>query len=139
MNNETNTQNELKRHAAQMQALDRLTSAERKESAADWLEDMQENAAMIADRIGWILNGSYGQGACMLAWRVIDGSKRINKQAQLAQMIAALEWSCIGRDAVKAWKTLNADQKAHLAEHIQAEIDTAENLPDDERPVRKGL
>jgi hypothetical protein len=82
--------------------------------------DAHEN--LVAERIGWLLNGSYGYGSAQAARRVARASGRTNKTAQLSIMIAALEWQCPAKMAVAAWKKLSPVQQSALDNAIRAEI-----------------
>jgi len=81
-----------------------------------------EHENLVAERIGWLLNGSYGYGSAQAARRVARASGRTNKTAQLSVMIAAVEWQCPARMAVAAWKKLSPAQKSALDNAIRAEI-----------------
>ena len=111
----------------QMTAPDKLPLSERKENAVSYLDAMRSGGRdghdnLAAERIGWLLNGSYGNGAMQAARRVVRASGRTNKTAQPGVMVAAVEWQCPSRLAVAAWKKLTADEKAKLEAAIKAEI-----------------
>lgn len=65
--------------------------SDRKEAQAKFLETMRVNPELIAERLGWLLDGSYGYGAMLLAKQVL-GSPRMNRSAALTQMVGAFEW-----------------------------------------------
>ena len=55
--------NDLKR-------VDKIPLTERKENAQRFTEDLHRDPALIAERVGWLLNGSYGRGAYIKAMQV---------------------------------------------------------------------
>lgn len=103
---------------------------ERKQSANEFYEAMKSdghtNDNMVAERIGWLLDGNYGQEEYNQAHRILKMSGRANKVAQLSNMIAVLEWSCPPEMAVKMWKKLTAAEKAALDAAIKREIKSAQ-------------
>lgn len=101
--------------------VDRQSRAEREEARANFAQACAENPKLVHDRVGWLLDGSYGYGAYYLAWQIATGSKRNNKPAQMCQLIAALEWYCTGADCRKVYKALAPETQAKLT----AAIDTA--------------
>jgi hypothetical protein len=78
--------------------------SERKENQARWANALL-TPELIAQRIGWLLNGDYGKGAQLMALRVIE-SPRMNQVAALSQLIACFEWRCDSDRARLAWKKL---------------------------------
>ena len=112
---------EKQRFIAELQAVEQAPLADRQEGRADWTAALQ-TPELVAERIGWLLNGSYGQGSYGAALAMI-GNPRMNVQAWLGQTIAAIEWHCPANFARATWKALSRDQQTKLAELIQAEID----------------
>jgi len=82
--------------------------AERKEARADWLEAMRNERDIIAERLLWLFQGAYGKGAQLEAER-ISGNARMNQEAALGQLLAAVEWQCADSEARKAWGELSAE------------------------------
>jgi len=109
-----------------LREVDRAPLAERKEACAEFLEAMRHSPDLVAERIGWLLDGNYGYGSMQAAKRVIKGSSRMNKAAQLTHMVAALEWRCPARMAAQAWKALSSSEKKALDRAVGAEIKAAE-------------
>ena len=92
-------------------------------------EQLAAEPELIAERIGWILNGSYGWGAMKAAERVVANA-RMNRHAWLVQTIAALEWQCPQRSAIAAWKRLTPEEKKALDTAIKRELRDAEQGED---------
>lgn len=100
------------------------TKLEKRQAAREWAKDLAEDPKLIAERIGWLLNGNYGKGSYDAAREWSDPKhKGRNVHAWLTQTIAALEWSCSKRLATVEWKKLTPAQKAKLSKLIQAEVD----------------
>lgn len=118
--------NELAEANQKLREVDRAPLAERKEAAAEFLVAMRDHPAMVAERIGWLLDGSYGYGAGLMAKRVL-GSPRMNRPAALTHMIAAFEWSTPGVMAIAGWKKLTKAQQAALDKAVLATIKSAES------------
>jgi hypothetical protein len=99
--------------------------AERKEAAAEFLTAMRDHPDIVAERIGWLLDGNYGYGAMKKAKQIL-GSPRMNRSAALTHMVAAFEWSSPNAMTVAAWKKLTKPQQAALERAVQAAIRDAE-------------
>ena len=98
---------------------------DRKECQASFLEAMATDPAVIAERIGWLIDGNYGYGPMLLAKRIV-ASPRMNRVAGLSQLICVFEWRCPRVMGVAAWKKLTASQKRALETAIETVIDEAE-------------
>ncbi len=118
--------NELAEANRKLREVDHAPLAERKEAAAEFLVAMRDHPAMVAERIGWLLDGSYGYGAGLMAKRVL-GSPRMNRPAALTHMIAAFEWSTPGVMAIAGWKKLTKAQQSALDKAVLATIKSAES------------
>lgn len=79
--------------------------AERKEARHGWLTAMQSERDIIAERLQWLFQGAYGKGAQLEAERIANNS-RMNREAALGQLLAAVEWQCADSEARKAWGEL---------------------------------
>lgn len=97
----------------QLSELETLPLSERRENREEWREAMAERPELIAERIGWLFNGSYGWGAQDRA-RAIVATKRGNRVAAICQLLGAVEWRCAQAEAIKAWKGLTSAQKDTL-------------------------
>lgn len=108
-----------------LREVEKAPLAERKEAAAAFLEAMRDHPQIVAERVGWLLDGNYGYGSMQMAKRVL-GSPRMNRSAALTHMIAAFEWSTPSAMAAAGWKKLTKAQQAALERAVQAEIKSAE-------------
>ena len=115
--------NEISHYMREVAEVEKAPLHERKEAAAEFYDAMAHHPETVGERVGWLLDGNYGQGAYLKAKQVLGMSKRANKIASLTQMTAGAEWRCPFRLAVAAWKKLTPAQKAALDKAIQAEID----------------
>jgi len=117
---------ELSEAHQRLSEVERAPLADRKEAAARFFEDMRDHPDLVAERVGWLLDGSYGAGEQMMARRIL-GSPRMNRSAALTQMTAALEWSSPSAMTRAAWKKLTKGQQAALEKAVQAAIRNAES------------
>jgi hypothetical protein len=105
----------------QILAVEMLPLAERKANAVEWYNDLLNDHMMVAQRVGWLLNGSYGKGSFDSACRVVN-SPRMNQVAWCAITIANLEWRCPAKMAIMAWKKLPVEKRYLVNEAIRREI-----------------
>lgn len=115
--------NEITRYLREVAEIEKAPMHERKEAAAEFYEAMAHDPALVAERVGWLLDGNYGQGSYLKAHQVMAQSKRANKIASLTQMTAVMEWRCPFRMAAAAWKKLTPAQKAALDRAVQTAMD----------------
>jgi hypothetical protein len=106
--------NELQRLGKQLSDVESASLADRKASAAVWYDAMSQTPETVVERINWMLDGSYGFGAYVMAVRIATGGKRLNKAWRLGTLIAMLEWSCPAQMAVKQYKRLPVDKQEAL-------------------------
>ena len=106
--------------------LRRAPLSDRKEAQAEFLKAMREDPELVAERVSWLLNGSYGYGSMLMAKRVL-GSPRMNRSAALTQMIGAFEWMSPEDMVRSAWKKLSASEKAVLETAVQGAIARAQS------------
>lgn len=116
--------NERIRFNKQLRDVESAPLAERQEARTAWAQALREDPKMIADRIGWLIDGSYGFGSYQAANDVIR-NKRMNRTAWLGQTIAALEWQCPSNFAREAWNKLTKAEQDNLTALIMAEIESA--------------
>lgn len=120
-----NDRREVDRWLREVESIERASLRERKEAAATFLKDLLESPDVIAERVGWLLDGSYGRGSYLKAQQVLE-SPRMNRVAALTLMTAQAEWKTPSRLAVAAWKKLSPGQQEHLRRLVEREIDEAE-------------
>lgn len=107
-----------------LQKVEKAPLTERKEDTASFAEALKTDPELVVERIGWLLNGSYGKGSYDAANEVIR-RPRGNHGAWLVQVIGALEWRAPQKGVVAAWKKLTAREQAHLKKLIDKEIKDA--------------
>jgi hypothetical protein len=117
-------QREVRAAQQRIREVEKAPLADRKEAAAEFLEAMRD-PNLVGERIGWLLNGTYGYGPMVLAKRIL-GSPRMNRRAALTHMIGAFEWQTPGAMAIAGWKKLTKSQQAALDRAVDAEIRDAE-------------
>lgn len=100
--------------------------ADRKEAQVKFLEAMRDEPDLVAERLGWLLDGNYGYGAMLMAKQVL-GSPRMNRSAALTQMVGAFEWMTPEEMTRSAWNRLSTAEKAKLEKAVQAVIASAES------------
>lgn len=118
-------QNERSAAIRREQEIDRSPLADRKEGQANYLEAMRDRPELVAERIGWLLDGNYGYGPMMMAKQIVR-SPRMNRRAALAMSIAVFEWMCPRRMAADAWNKLTPSQKQRLDAAVDVVIQAAE-------------
>lgn len=117
---------ELAEAHKKLDKVNRLPIAVRKEAQAAFFEVMRSNPELVAERLGWLLAGSYGYGPMLLAKRVL-ASPRMNRAAALTQMVGVFEWQSRDDMSRAAWKKLSASEKARLSRAVQRAITRAES------------
>lgn len=105
----------------QMLQVEMLPLAERKANAVRWFQAISEDHMGVAQKVGWLLNGSYGKGAFDSACRVL-ASPRMNHVAWCAITIASVEYGCPAKFAIQAWKKLPVEKRYLVNEAIRQEI-----------------
>jgi hypothetical protein len=108
----------------QLNKVEKAPLAERREDSLQFEADLRDTPETVAERIGWILNGSYGKGSYDAAHEVIR-RPRMNHGAWLLQTVGALEWRAPVKGVIAAWKKLTVAQKAKLERLIKKEIKDA--------------
>jgi hypothetical protein len=102
--------------------LDKAPLGERKAYRDAFALAMRVTPRIIAERIDWLLNGTYGRGEFERAWLVMTAGHGTNVQAQLVALIGAMEWSCPYRHTREAWKMLSDAQKKALSATLETVI-----------------
>jgi hypothetical protein len=118
-------QRELTLAHRQLDEIRRASLADRKEAQLAFFEAMRDTPKLVAERVGWLLDGNYGYGSMMMAKRVLE-SPRMNRVAALTQMIGAFEWQSPEDMTRQAWKRLTGNEKAALADAVGDAIHDAE-------------
>lgn len=121
MDNQAYEARERAMHFRDILAVESAPLSERQEARKAWAEALILEPGTVAERIGWILNGSYGYGSYMLS-RQIMASPRMNQGAALAQMVAALEWRCPATFAREAYRKLTDKQRGIVDAAIADEL-----------------
>lgn len=91
---------------AEIDRLEKLPLAERREGREAWASAMAHDWTAIRERVTWLLHGHYGYGAMAEAHRALTAGHNTNYNARIGQLVAALEWSCAPSEARKAWKSI---------------------------------
>lgn len=99
--------------------------ADRKEAREAYRAAMADDPDLVAERVVWLLNGSYGYGEHLIA-RTIVAKPRMNRVAALAHLIAVYEWQCPEDFATKAWHDLTPDQQTAIDQAITRAIESHE-------------
>ena len=118
--------NEISRALKLINEVESAPISERKENKKEFLDACVETPETVVERVGWLLNGSYGHGEYMIAWRDVDiwnKSKKLNIRARLFISIAAYEWMTTPRHAAEVWRALPDEIKEKINKGIDAEID----------------
>lgn len=118
--------NEINIFFNDLKRVDKLPLADRKANAQRFSEELHSPGGLevVAERVGWLLDGSYGQGAQIKAMQVAR-SPRMNQAAYLVQTTAALEWLVPPAMTIAAWRTLTTAQRTKLDRLVKAEIKDA--------------
>ena len=109
--------NERRLLTAQLARNDTLSLEDRKAYQADTLELMRE-PHIVARNLEFIENGDYGFGA-QVRYREIVANKRCNREAQVMQLLAALDCNCSQAHCIAAWKQLSPDEQKCLSTMIR--------------------
>ena len=96
--------------------------SDRKDAQHKFYLAMLEEPFLVADRIRWIFQGNYGWGAMRRADEILM-RPRSNREAQLTQLVGALEWGCPPRETNAAWNKLDQRAKTALDQAIRKVLD----------------
>ena len=117
---------ELDEARAKLDEVEKAPIADRKEAAAHFFEVMRDHPEIVAERIGWLLDGNYGYGQMLKAKQIL-GSPRMNRSAALTHMVAAYEWSTPNAMVIAGWKKLTKGQQVALDKAVLRAIKDAES------------
>jgi hypothetical protein len=123
-------QREMRAARAQQAAVQRAPLRDRKEAQLAFFEAMRDDPSLVAERIGWLLDGNYGFGPMAIAQDVLQ-RPRMNRQAILTQMIGVFEWQCPEDMTRSAWKRLTPGEQAALGREVRAAMSDAEDARED--------
>lgn len=116
-------QRELAEAAAHERMVEQSPLADRKAGQRDFFEVIKHSPEIIAERIGWLLDGNYGMGPMLQARNT---TSRMNRPAIFTQMIAVLDHGCPRRMAVEAWKKLSKAEQNKLQQIVETTIEEYE-------------
>jgi hypothetical protein len=91
--NTAHDNNEIRRHLNAIEEIEKAPLADRQAARAEWHAACQD-PTLVAQRLGWLLDGNYGYGSYLAARSMASLVGRTNRAAGLSHMIAALEWRC---------------------------------------------
>ena len=100
--------------------IEALPLFDRKDNYNELIKDMQNAPETIAERAGWLLNGTYGHGQMIMSREAITSPDPVKS---LFMLIALYEWRVPDAWAAKAWREMLEDSKDKLTKLIQAEVD----------------
>lgn len=113
---------EIQRYLAEVARIRKAPLAERKENAAAFLNALATDPALVAERVGWLLSGNYGQGAALKAHQVA-ASPRMNRPAALSLMTGELEWHAPEDLVRRGTRKLPPGALERASKLVQKEID----------------
>jgi hypothetical protein len=122
---------EKREYARQLRAPNAGTVAEKQESTDRWVEAIGDHPEIIAERVGWLFDGSYGYGSYRAAWALLESDEPCTDQ--VIAIISALEWMVPEAYYLRAMKRVPADQLARLRVLVSRVVDRERNDPG--RPV----
>jgi len=103
----------------QLQEVEDLPLSERRENRIEYVNDLTNNPEIIIDRIGWIINGTYGFGPYNAFKKL---SKRMNRRAWLFIVLAAIEWGVSNEFSRGVWNDLPKELQNKINAGIDEEI-----------------
>lgn len=106
---------------AKLREIEKAPLAERKEAAAEFFAAMRDQPEIVAQRVGWLLDGNYGQGSWQIAKQVL-ASKRSNRTAALTQLAGAFEWQSPEAMTRAAWNKLSKSEQTALDRAVREVI-----------------
>lgn len=103
------------------------TIEDKNKSLHNFINDVKQNPEMVAETIGWLLRGHYGQGAYISAWTFINA--RYEKCFEwLVEVTARLEWSVPRSYLLSIWSSLSKEEKIRLRWFVSQEIELCKKL-----------
>ena len=123
--------NEAKRYNDMVRLAEKGPLWDRRVAGKDWRDAMLFNRQEIEDTVDHIFAGNYGPHPKLLIEGIRDGSNRMNKQAQLGQLVAFLYCQCTATEARKAWKSLNEVDRNSIDSHLLRALYKESNQDED--------
>lgn len=114
-------QSEVRRYLKQVDEVAKASLSDRKKAAKSWFEAMRDDPKLVAERVRWLLLGSYGKGSHIKAGQV-GANRSMNRVAALANMTAEMEWMCPAKMAGDEWKKLTPAQQQAVNTAVAKEI-----------------
>ena len=107
--------------------------------SAEWLEgDRHDPDSTIYERTNWLLNGTFGRGAQILAEEVIDAPpSRYNRAAQLFRLMLAFDDMLPMNVTNRVWERLSAEAKRHATRMVDRAI--VEHGGEIEPPLKRSV
>jgi len=112
---------EIKMYFRQLEGVEKSSKQDRIYGFKSMLETVKNDPAIIAERITWILNGSYGFGAYIMSKRILKETK--NPNYHLFHILAHLEYLTSDYYASKIYRSLSKQEQDNLNELVTQEID----------------
>jgi hypothetical protein len=106
-------QREAELLAQKLRVLSEAPKNDRHERANAWLEAMRKDPKIVAQRVGWLIDGNYGYGSYMRVqdiWR----APRADKISALRNLVGALEWLCPLSTAMTMYEKLTKKERETL-------------------------
>lgn len=117
-------QQERREAQRKIDEVDMAPLSDRQEARASWRDSCVQHPELVAERVRWLLNGSYGYGPMKMGEEIALKKGRFNKVAALGQLIAVLEWQCPMAWAQQVCSTLrNTQELDRLNAAIAKEIE----------------
>lgn len=106
---------------------ERLSLADKRELQSDVLHKLQD-PELVAERIEWLLDGTFGRGAQIESQRIL-AARRMNRAASLSLLAMQLDTSAPRAIVLAAWRKLSPRQKTELDAAVKGAIAHAEQHP----------
>ena len=113
---------ELNRARSELSNLNSIPLQQKREAKQEFFEHLVFCPDLVAVKIEWLLNGSYGFGYQAIAKTYFNRSKRFNIRANLLQLIACAEYLCPATQANQAYKMLCSEQQDEINDLIEIEV-----------------
>ena len=86
----------------------------------EWLEEDNDADSTLYERTTWLLNGTFGRGAQILAEEIVDAPpSRHNREAQLFRLVLAFDDNLPPNATNHVWDRLTTRAKRQAAKSIQ--------------------